>query len=106
MWYPPQTINCPNALAGLLNAGPPIYIKDPKSFPGDDAADPKGEVVALWFSADNSTISGQLKDAVLGAERDALWERLIAETMPRVKKLQAEIEAGGKAPAADAAGDA
>jgi hypothetical protein len=89
-----KTITCPKALQNLLNEGPPIYLKDAPSFPGD-GSEPKGHVHAIWFAHDNSVIPGVLAGAPQGDERQQLWDRLIVETMPRVLKLIADIDASG-----------
>lgn len=92
-----KTISCPKALENMLNEGPPQFIRDAPSFPGDGTVEPKGQLHALWFASDRTTVSARLTGAPEGEERQLLWDRLVAETMPRVLQLQADIAASGKA---------
>ncbi len=73
--------------------------QDAKAFKGDQGDEATGKVHAFWFATDKAVHSSRLKGALDdGPERNALWQRLIEESMPRVRELQAKIE-GKAAPA-------
>lgn len=68
-----KTTDCQAELRRLLAAGPPIYLSDQHGFPLE-AGDT--HVVKLWYAASNTERSAQLDGAVVGEEREALWNEL------------------------------
>ena len=68
-----RTTDCQAELRRLLAKGPPVYVSDPHGLPVDQ---PDDCIVQLWFASDNSVRSGVLDGAVMGKERDDLWQEL------------------------------
>ena len=75
-----QTSDCEAELRRLMEAGPPIYIRDDHGFPLDDG---DTHVINLWFAADDKEISAKLVGAVEGEERDELWNTLKSFTVSK-----------------------
>ncbi len=103
VFVPHGTLELGKGKGGIISA-PSIHAlvtsQDAKAFKGDQGEEATGKVHAFWFATDKAVHSSRLKGALEdGAERNALWQRLIDETMPRVRELQAKIE-GKAAPAA------
>jgi len=65
--------DCQAELRRLLASGPPIYISDKHAFPLDEG---DSHVCKLWYGCDGEERSGKLKGAVIGEERQTLWESL------------------------------
>jgi len=65
--------DCQAELRRLLAKGPPIYVEDKNALPL-----PEGDthVFNLWFAEDNKERPAMLVGAVMGEERDKLWEEL------------------------------
>jgi len=90
-----QTTDCMAELRRLLDAGPPIYISDKHALPV-----PEGDthVCKLWFAEEDEERPAVLKDAVLGEERDKLWEEFRAYYVPgRDQPEEEEEDAAGAA---------
>ena len=68
-----QKSDCEAELRRLMEAGPPIYIKDDHGFPLDDG---DTHIVKLWFASDDEERSAKLVGAVEGDEREELWNTL------------------------------
>lgn len=68
-----QKSDCAKELTRLLTSGPPIWLHDKQALPL-----PEGEthVVNLWFCRDGREVSAKLKGALVGEEREALWDNL------------------------------
>uniref|UniRef100_A0A7S2SMM4 Uncharacterized protein n=1 Tax=Mucochytrium quahogii TaxID=96639 RepID=A0A7S2SMM4_9STRA len=63
--------DCAAAVRRLVTKGPPVYLADANALPlpeGDTHID------MIWYSRDNTEHSAQLKGALTGDERQALWD--------------------------------
>jgi hypothetical protein len=65
--------DCQAELRRLLAKGPPIYIEDKNALPLPDG---DTHVSTLWFMEDGEERPAVLKGAVIGEEREVLWEEL------------------------------
>eukprot|EP00455_Lapot_gusevi_P032777 TRINITY_DN3575_c0_g1_i3.p2 TRINITY_DN3575_c0_g1~~TRINITY_DN3575_c0_g1_i3.p2 ORF type:complete len:151 (-),score=35.93 TRINITY_DN3575_c0_g1_i3:106-558(-) len=52
----------------LLQAGPPINLRDQHAFPCENA---NGEVYSLWYASDSAVHSAKLANSLVGEEREA-----------------------------------
>ena len=69
-----RTTDCQAELKRLLAKGPPIYLSDAHALSLEEEGDEY--VSRLWFADGNVEQSAQLEGALVGAEREALWEEL------------------------------
>jgi hypothetical protein len=63
-------VKCKAEQRRLLEAGPPINLKDKTALPCPD----DGEVHSLWYMVDNSIHSAKLTGSLEGEERMKYWE--------------------------------
>ena len=68
-----QKSDCARELRRLLTAGPPIWLADKNALPLSEG---ESHICKVWFSKDNREVTAQLKGAVTGEERQALWDNL------------------------------
>ena len=68
-----QKSDCARELRRLLTAGPPIWLADKNALPLSEG---ESHICKVWFSKDNKEVTAQLKGAVTGEERQALWDNL------------------------------
>ena len=68
-----KSTDCQAELRRLLAAGPPVHVADKNALPV-----PKGDthVSLLWYARDGEEREAVLKGAVVGEEREVLWEEL------------------------------
>lgn len=79
-----EASDCAKELAGLLRAGPPIWIAD------DGLPVPDGQHVFWFRSVDGDPELAQYDGAVIGEERQRLWDILIMVIQPCIEMVQAE----------------
>lgn len=67
-----QKTECKREQKALLNAGPPINVKDKNGFPESEGK----ELFSLWYFSDKKIHSAKLDGSLEGEERKKLWEEL------------------------------
>ena len=65
-----STTTCKAEQRRLLEAGPPINLKDKTALPTPD----DGEVYSLWYASDGCEHSAKLEGSLEGEERKKFWD--------------------------------
>jgi hypothetical protein len=62
--------DCAAAVRRLVTKGPPVFLSDPHGLPMPDG---DTHIEKVWFCSGTREVSAQLKGALIGAEREELW---------------------------------